>query len=160
MAYFLLPVLAIYFASGWRQGTNIVSGVVAIMGILCLVFLKSAPSGHPATTRTPFDWTLLRDMRLWSYALLYSGFVIGIRGTQTWIAIYAADVSSERTMAVNEAVVRGGLLACRLLDRRPGGRVLAAGKLSDVLRGALPRTVVLVAWLVLGRCSCRSSPWE
>jgi MFS family permease len=153
MAYFLLPVLAIYFASGWRQGTNMVAGVIVIIGILCLVFLKSAPSGQPATTRTPFDWTLLRDMQLWSYALLYSGFVIGIRGTQTWIAVYAADVYiGAHGMAVNQAVVSGGLLA--LLAYSIAGRGFGcslAGKMSDMLaRRGVPRVVVLVGWLVLG----------
>lgn len=153
MAYFLLPVLAIYFASGWRQGTNMVAGVIAIMGVLCLLFLKSAPSGHPATTRTPFDWTLLRDLQLWSYALLYSGFVVGIRGTQTWIAIYAADVYiGAHGMAVNQAVVSGGLLALvaySLLGRAVGCSL--AGKMSDMLaRRGVPRTAVLVGWLLLG----------
>ena len=153
MAYFLLPVLAVYFASGWRQGTNMVAGVIAIVGILCLTFLKSAPSGQQATTRTPFDWTLLRDMQLWSYALLYSGFVVGIRGTQTWIAIYAADVYiGAHGMAVNQAVVSGGLLA--LVGYSVVGRAAGcslAGKMSDILaRRGVPRTAVLVGWLVLG----------
>lgn len=153
MAYFLLPVLAVYFSSGWRQGTNMVAGVIAVIGILCLVFLKSAPLGQQATTKTPFDWTLLRDMQLWSYALLYSGFVVGIRGTQTWIAIYAADVYiSAHGMPVNQAVVSGGLLALlaySLVGRAAGCSL--AGKLSDILaRRGVPRTAVLVGWLVVG----------
>ncbi|MBF8300979.1 MAG: hypothetical protein HW394_1349 [Acidobacteria bacterium] len=153
MAYFLLPVLAIYFASGWRQGTNMVAGVIAVMGILCLVFLKSAPVGQQATTKSPFDWSLLRDMQLWSYAFLYSGFVVGIRGTQTWIAIYAADVYiSAHGLPVNQAVVSGGLLALlaySLVGRAAGCSL--AGKLSDILaRRGVPRTAVLVGWLVVG----------
>ena len=83
MAYFLLPVLAIYFASGWRQGMDMMAAAIAIMGVLCIAFLKSAPAGHQATTQRPFDVKLLGDTQLWCYALIYSGFVIGIRGTQT-----------------------------------------------------------------------------
>jgi sugar phosphate permease len=45
-AYFLLPVLAVYFASGWRQGTNIIAGAIGVIAILCVVFLSPRP---PAT---------------------------------------------------------------------------------------------------------------
>lgn len=153
MAYFLLPVLTIYFASGWRQGTVMVAAAIAVIGFLCLVCLKSAPAGRQATTKTPFDWTLLRDMQLWSFAFLYAGFVVGIRGTQTWIAVYAADVYiSAHGMPVNQAVVRGGLLAMlaySLVGRAVGCSL--AGKLSDILaRRGVPRTAVLVGWLVVG----------
>ena len=153
MAYFMLPVLAIYFSSGWREGTNMIAGVIAVIGVLCLLFLRSAPSGRQATTKTPFDWTLLRDMQLWSYAFLYSGFVVGIRGTQTWIAIYATDVYiSAHGMDVNQAIVSGGLLALvaySLVGRAAGCSL--AGKLSDVLaKRGVPRTAVLVGWLVVG----------
>src|SRR5688572_12156516 len=123
-AYFLLPVLAIYFASGWRQGTNMIAGAIGAIAILCVVFLKSAPSGQLATTRKPFDWALLRDPQLWCYALLYSGFVVGIRGTQTWIAVYVADVNiAEYGMPLNQAVVYGGffaLVAYSVLGRAVG----------------------------------------
>ena len=153
MAYFVLPVLAVYFSSGWREGTNMVATAIAVIGILCLASLKSAPAGRQATTKTPFDRTLLRDMRLWSYAFLYSGFVVGIRSSQSWIAIYATDVYiSAHGMEVNQAIVRGRLLAlvAYSLVGRAGGCSLA-GKLSDILalRG-VPRTAVLVGWLVLG----------
>ena len=85
---------------------------IAIMGILCIMFLKSAPAGHKPTTRKPFDWKLLGDVQLWCYAFIYSGFVIGIRGTQTWMAVYATDVYvSSYGLRLNQAVVSGGLLA-------------------------------------------------
>jgi MFS family permease len=153
MAYLLLPVLSIYFASGWRQGTNMVAGVIAIMGLLCIAFLKSAPAGQAATTRRPFDRALLRDVQLWSYGFLYSGFVVGIRGTQAWLAVYIADVYiAERGMSVNQAVVGGGLLA--LIAYSVIGRAIGcplAGKLSDVLaRRGISRTTVLIGWLVIG----------
>lgn len=151
-AYFLLPVLAIYFASGWRQGTNMIAGAIGAIAILCVVFLKSAPSGQQATTRKPFDWALLRDPQLWCYALLYSGFVVGIRGTQTWIAVYVADVNiAEYGMSLNQAVVYGGffaLVAYSVLGRAVGCPL--AGKLTDILaRRGISRTAVLMGWLAL-----------
>ena len=153
MAFFLLPILAIYFASGWRQGMNMIAIAIAVMGVLCLVFLRSAPSSEMATTRKPFDRTMLRDVQLWCYAFLYSAFVVGIRLTQAWIAVYAADVYiSERGMALNDAVVAGGLLA--LLSYSLTGRALGcplAGKMSDALaKRGISRTAVLFLWLVIG----------
>lgn len=153
MAFFLLPVVAIYFASGWRQGMNVLALVIAIMGVFCLALLKSAPSNRPATTKHPFDWSMLRDVQLWCYAFLYSGFVVGIRLTQAWIGVYAADVYiSERGMALNEAVVAGGLLA--MLAYSLTGRAIGcptAGKLSDAFaRRGISRTAVLIMWLFVG----------
>jgi MFS family permease len=151
MAYFLLPVLSIYFASGWRQGMHMIAAAIAIMGVLCIVFLKSAPAGQQATTRHPFDWKLLGDIQLWCYAFIYSGFVIGIRGTQTWMAVYAADVYISRYgVALNQAVVAGGLLA--LIAYSLVGRAMGcpmAGKLSDIFaRLGISRTAVLIGWLI------------
>src|SRR6266850_2600692 len=112
MAYYLLPVLSVYFASGWRQGMNMTAAVIALAGVVCIAFLRSAPAGQKATTRRPFEPGLLRDPQLWCYAFIYTGFVIGIRGTQTWMAVYAADVYiSKYGTALNQAVVAGGLLA-------------------------------------------------
>jgi MFS transporter, OPA family, sugar phosphate sensor protein UhpC len=153
MAFFLLPVVAIYFASGWRQGMNMLALVVAVMGVLCLTFLKSAPSGRPATTKNPFDWNMLRDTQLWCYAFLYSGFVVGIRLTQAWIGVYAADVYiADRGMSLNEAVVAGGLLA--MLAYSLAGRAVGcpvAGKMSDAFAArGISRTAVLIGWLIVG----------
>ena len=153
MAFFLLPVLAIYFASGWREGMNMIALAIAVMGVLCLAFLKSAPSGEVATTRKPFDWSMLGDVQLWCYAFLYSAFVVGIRLTQAWIAVYAADVYIfERGMSLNDAVVAGGLLA--LLAYSLTGRAIGcplAGKMSDALAArGISRTAVLFLWLIVG----------
>ena len=153
MAFFLLPVLAIYFASGWREGMNMIALAIAVMGVLCLAFLKSAPSGEVATTRKPFDWSMLGDVQLWCYAFLYSAFVVGIRLTQAWIAVYAADVYIfERGMSLNDAVVAGGLLA--LLAYSLTGRAIGcplAGNMSDALAArGISRTAVLFLWLIVG----------
>ena len=151
MAYFMLPVLAVYFASGWRQGMDMMAAAIAVMGVLSIAFLKSAPAGHQATTRRPFDVKLLGDMQLWSYALIYSGFVIGIRGTQTWMAVYATDVYiSKYGLALNQAVVAGGLLALvaySLIGRAVGCPL--AGKITDMFaKRGVSRTAVLMGWLI------------
>jgi len=150
MAYYLLPVLSVYFASGWRQGMNMTAAAIAVTGVVCIAFLRSAPAGQKATTRRPFEPSLLRDPQLWCYAFIYTGFVIGIRGTQTWMAVYAADVYiSKYGTALNQAVVAGGLLAFvaySLIGRTIG--VPLAGKLLDVLaRRGISRTAVLIGWL-------------
>ena len=153
MAFFLLPVLSIYFASGWRQGMVFIAAAIALMGVISLAAFRSAPAGQRATTAKPFDRGLLKDPQLWCYALLYSAFVIGIRETQTWMAVYAADVYiGKYGVALNQAVVQGGLLA--LFAYSLVGRVVGcpfAGKMSDVLaKRGMSRTAVLIGWLIVG----------
>ena len=152
-AYALLPILSVYFASGWRQGMHMIAGAITLIGLLCLAMFRSAPPGEVATTRKPFEWRMLRDLQLWCYAFLWSGFVIGIRITQIWIAVYAADVYiSGRGMPLSQAVVAGGLLALTAysLVGRAAGCPLA-GRFSDLcVRRGISRTAVLIGWLVLG----------
>jgi len=150
-AYALLPILSIYFASGWRQGMHMLAAAIALMGVLTLLWFRSAPSGMVAKSRDSFDWSALRDVQVWCYAFMWSGFVIGIRIAQIWIAVYAADVYiSAYGMTVNQAVVRGGvlaLLAFSLVGRAAGCPL--AGRMSDVLvRRGLSRTAVIIGWLV------------
>jgi hypothetical protein len=93
----------------------------------------------------------LREPRLWAYALMFCAFIVGLRGTQTWLVAYAADViAAQDGIALKDAVVRAGLLVTvgySILGRGVG--VPLAGKLCDalVLRG-IPRTAVSLAWLV------------
>ena len=111
-AYFLLPVLAIYFASGWRQGTNMIAGAIGVIAIVCVVFLKSAPSANKRRRESRSTGRCSGIRSWWCYAFLYSGFIVGIRGTQTWIAVYVADVSIDAYgTSVNQAVVYGGFFA-------------------------------------------------
>ncbi len=151
-AFFLLPVLAIYFASGWRSATNWMAAVIAVMAVVCFAFLRSAPPAQQATTSKPFPLALLGDMRLWCYAVVYMGFMIGVRNAQAWTAIYATDVyMSAHGFDLNAAVVAGGVLATvaySLLGRGVG--VPVTGRLSDALvkRGVTRMTLVFV-WLTL-----------
>jgi MFS transporter, OPA family, sugar phosphate sensor protein UhpC len=151
-AFFVLPVLAIYFASGWRTATNWMAFGIAGIAVTCFLFLRSAPPTHRATTKTPFPIALLADLRLWCYAIVYCGFIIGVRNAQAWTAIYVTDVyTMAHGMELNAAVVAAGVLvmgAYSILGRGLG--VPAAGWLSDVLlkRGISRMTLVFI-WLVV-----------
>ena len=151
-AFFLLPVISIYFASGWRRGTNILALGVGVMAIMCWMFLRSDPDPRHVEVKTPFEWRLLADPQLWCYALLFSAFIVAVRNVQAWTAVYVTDVYiATRGLDVNTAVVAGGVLvtiAYSLFGRALG--VPLAGRLSDALftRG-WPRMVPVIAWLVL-----------
>ena len=151
-AFFLLPVISIYFASGWRRGTNILALGIAAMAVMCWTFLRSDPDPRHVEVKKPFEWRLLADPRLWSYALLFSAFIVAVRNVQAWTAVYVTDVYiATRAFDVNRAVVAGGVLvtvAYSLFGRGLG--VPLAGRLSDALvtRG-WSRMVAVIAWLVL-----------
>jgi MFS family permease len=149
VAFFVLPAMSIYIASGWRQATDMVAAAIAVVGILCLIFLRSSPPNAPRTMRKPFDAALLADPQLWAYTLLYSGFIMAIRIVQPWIAVYAADVYIDRGDGVKAAVLSGGLLAVMaysLLGRGVGCPL--AGRASDVaVKAGVSRTTVVVLWL-------------
>jgi MFS family permease len=151
-AYFLLPVLALSFAAGWRQATNTMAIALVAVALVCFAFLRSAPPGQPATTKKPFSWRLLGDPHLWCYAALFAGFMVGTRTGQAWIAIYLADVfSSAHGYESNAAVVTAGLfatIAYSLLGRGVG--VPLAGRLSDALvQRGVSRMAVIFGWLLL-----------
>jgi MFS family permease len=149
-AFFLLPVMSIYIASGWRQATDMVAGGLAVIGVLCAIFLRSAPPNRPATTRRPFDAALLKDPQLWAYTFLYCAFIMAVRIVQPWIAVYAADLYLERGLGINDAVLGGGLLAVvaySLLGRGVGCPL--AGRASDAaLKAGIARTTVATFWLL------------
>src|SRR5688572_22787653 len=86
----VLPVLIVYAGSSWRGSTQLMAAIIAAVGVACLVSLKSAPAGQKATERKPFDRDILKDPRLWSFAALYSGFIIALRILPPWLPIFAA----------------------------------------------------------------------
>ncbi len=148
-AFFLLPAMSIYIATGWRQATDMVAAALALIGVLCLMFLRSAPPNLPATTRKPFDAALLADPQLWAYTFLYSAFIMAIRIVQPWIAVYAADMYLAHGLDMKSAVLSGGLLAVvaySLLGRGVGCPL--AGRASDIaLKAGVSRTIVAMLWL-------------
>jgi sugar phosphate permease len=149
-AFFLLPAMSIYIATGWRQATDMVAGALAVIGILSLIFLRSAPPNLAPTMRKPFDAALLADPQLWAYTFLYSSFIMAIRIVQPWIAVYASDLYIARGVDMKTAVLSGGLLAVvaySLLGRGVGCPL--AGRASDAaLRAGVQRTTVAMSWLV------------
>jgi MFS family permease len=149
-AFFVLPAMSIYIASGWRQATDMVAAALAVIGVLCLMFLRSAPPNRPATTRKPFDVALLGDSQLWAYTFLYSAFIMAIRIVQPWIAVYAADIYIANGGTLQSAVLSGGLLAVvtySILGRGVGCPL--AGRASDwAVRAGVPRTTVATGWLI------------
>jgi MFS family permease len=151
-AFFLLPIISIYFASGWRQGMSVIAALIAIVGVLCLIFLRSGPIARPRASASPFDWTLLGDPTLWSHTFLFCAFIVGLRGTQTWLVVYVTEVYLAKAhLALNDAVVAGGLLVTvtySLLGRGLGCPL--GGKLSDILaKRGVSRVTLAVAWLSL-----------
>ena len=149
-AFFLLPAMSIYVASGWRQATDMVAIGLAVIGVLCAIALRSAPPNRPATTTRPFEARLLADPQLWAYTFLYSAFIMAVRIVQPWIPVYAADLYLARGQTTNAAVLGGGLLAViaySLLGRGVGCPL--AGRASDAaLRAGIARTTVATFWLV------------
>ncbi len=151
-AFFLLPIVSIYLASGWRRGTHILALGLAAMALMCWIFLRSDPDPRRVEVKKPFDWRLLADPRLWCFTLLFSGFIVGVRNAQAWTAVYVTDVYlATRGFDVNTAVVAGGVLvtiAYSLFGRGLG--VPLSGRVADALfKRGWPRMVPVIASLVL-----------
>jgi sugar phosphate permease len=148
-ANFIVPLLTVYVASGWRQSTEIVAALIAVAAVACAVFLRSAPPGHQATDRKPFEWVLVRDVQLWAFTLVYSGSIISLRILPVWLPIYAADIYISRGMSVPQAAVAGGALSTMYLaGRLLGGPVM--GFVSDrLLARGIARTSLAMGFLLL-----------
>jgi len=129
-AHLIVPYLAIHVASAWRPSTEIVAGIIAVIGVACVIFLRSAPPGQPAIERKPLDWATVKDLRLWSFIFVYSGSIIAIRVLPPWLPIYAADIYISRGMPLEKAVIAAGVLSTLYLAGRLIG-VPACGFVSD-----------------------------
>jgi hypothetical protein len=95
---------------------------------------------------------MLVDGRLWSYTLLHSACMVGIRISQAWLVLYATDVYiSTRGFSLNAAVVAAGVLATvgySLVGR--GLCVPILGRISDaVLKRGKSRTTLAIASLAI-----------
>jgi MFS family permease len=145
----ILPYVALYIASGWRQSTEIVAILIAVSAVACLAFLRSAPPGHQATTRNPFDWAVVKDVRLWGFTFIYSGSIICLRILPPWLPFYGADIYLSKGMPFNEAVVAGAALSMPyLLGRLLGGP--AMGFVSDrILVLGVSRRTLAIGFLLL-----------
>jgi sugar phosphate permease len=148
-ANLVLPYVAVYITSGWRQSTEIVAAIIAVAAILCVVFLRSAPPGHQATERKPLDWAMVKDLRLWAFIFVYSGSIISLRILPPWLPVYAADIYISRGMTLGRAVVAGGALSTMYLaGRLIGGPIM--GFASDrLLARGISRKTLAIGFLLL-----------
>src|SRR5436309_4803537 len=146
-ANLIVPYLAINVASGWRQSTEILAGIIGGIGVACVLFLRSAPPGQHATVRKPLDWAIVRDLHLWCFILVYSGSIIAIRILPLWLPIYAADIYINQGMPLERAVLAAGVLSTLYLAGRLAG-VPLAGFISDRLMSrGISRTSLAIAFL-------------
>jgi MFS family permease len=135
--------------NGWRPSMQGLAVIVALIGVLCVAFLRSAPDGQPASARRPLDLKTLKDVQLWSFILVYSGSIIAIRILPPWLPIYAADIYISRGRPLNEAVIAAGVLSSVYLAGRLMG-VPVCGSISDrlVSRG-ISRNSLAIGFLLL-----------
>lgn len=148
-AYLILPYLAIHVASGWRPSTEILAAIIAVIGVLCVAFLRSAPPGLQATRRKPLDWATVKDLQLWSFILVYSGSIIAIRILPVWLPFYAADIYISRGLPVNQAVIAAGLLTTLYLAGRLVG-VPLCGFVSDrLVTFGISRSALAIGFLLV-----------
>jgi MFS family permease len=146
-ANLIVPLLATLV--GWRLSTDLVAGIVAVIGVLCIAFIRSTPPGQTRTERRPLEWATVRNLQLWSYILVYSGSIIAIRVLPPWLPIYAADIYISRGMPLNQAVIAAGVLSTLYLAGRLIG-VPLCGFVSDRLthRG-ISRNSLAIGFLFL-----------
>src|SRR3989449_10940481 len=148
-ANLIVPYLAINVASGWRQSTEILAAIVAVIAIACVAFLRSAPPGQQATERKPFEWSLVKNVQLWCFILVYSGSIISIRILPPWLPIYAADIYISRGMPLSRAVIAAGVLSTLYLAGRVVG-VPLIGFISDrLLTKGISRNSLAIGFLLL-----------
>lgn len=146
-ANLVLPWLAASIA--WRQSTEIVAGAIAVAAFACVAFLRSAPPGHQATERRPFDWAIMKDLRLWAFTFVYAGSIISLRILPPWLPVYAADIYISKGMQLQSAVLAGGALSTfYLVGRLVGGPIM--GFVSDrLLARGISRKALAIAFLLL-----------
>jgi MFS transporter, OPA family, sugar phosphate sensor protein UhpC len=155
---YILPYIAIYLTSGWRQSTEMVAAVCAVSAVACFVFLRSAPPGQPATERKSLEWPVVKDARLWGYIFVYSGSIISLRILPPWLPVYAADIYMSKGMPLAKAAAAGAALSTPyLLGRLVGGPLM--GFVSDRLvpRGVSRRSIA-IGFLLLSAIHFQALP--
>jgi len=144
----ILPAL-VAMSFTWRSSTALLAAIIAVVGVVCAVFLRSAPQGVQAVEKKPFDWTIVRDLNLWAYTSIYSGSIVAIRTVFPWLAIYATDIYISKGMDAKQAAVTGGLLSTAYLLGRLIG-VPVAGFVSDrLISYGISRKSIAVGFLFL-----------
>jgi MFS family permease len=141
-AQVILPML-VAMSFTWRSSTVILAAVIAGIGLLCALLLKSPPQ-YAAASRKPFDWSILRDLNLWGFTAIYSGSIIAIRILVPWLPIYATDIYLSQGMETKAAALAGGVLSTLYLAGRATG-VPIAGYVSDrlITRGISRKSIAV-----------------
>jgi sugar phosphate permease len=154
----ILPYVAVYIASGWRQSTEIVAAITMASAVACFAFLRSAPAGQQATEPKPFDWSLIGDSKLWAFILVYSGSIISLRILPPWLPIYGADIFMSQGMPLAKAAVAGAALSTPyLLGRLVGGPLM--GFTSDrLLARGISRSTLAIGFLLLSAALFKIMP--
>ena len=171
-AYVLLPAIQIYLLqdsllpfSGWRAATALMALLLAIVGLLCFVLLRSYPvSPHPDRpinhlhTVPPLKRenerkndvappSALKDPVLWLLGGYFASGIIVLRLVSGWLVIFAADVSAHTWGLDREtAVMMGGLIGLLYTIGHVTGSPVV-GRFSDRLLG---RGVNRIAIATLG----------
>ncbi|MEC4673008.1 MAG: MFS transporter [Nitrospirota bacterium] len=183
-AFLLLPVLHVYFldnalfpVSGWQGAILFVALLVAVLGLVCWMFLRSFPkeisnsheqSSHivsPPVSKKGAE-SIIRDPVLWCLGGYFAAGVIALRLVPGWLTIYASELfQNEGGFLQTEAVIAGGVIGTvYTVGHVIGSPVL--GKISDVFIGrGLSRFALASIILGLGAVSVTclalpfASPW-
>ena len=183
-AFLLLPVLHVYFldnallpVSGWRGSILFVALLVAVLGLVCWIFLRSFPEktnhtrepssqiGPPPVSKNSAE-SLIRDPVLWCLGGYFAAGIIALRLVPGWLTIYASELYQVKWgLLQTESVIAGGVIGTvYTVGHVFGSPVL--GKISDVFMGrGLSRFTFASIILGLGAASVGclalpfASPW-
>ncbi len=155
-AFFLMPFLTVYVLndsvfpiSGWRGALVVVALILGILGVICLLFLRSYPSGLNSSLSLGAVQPILRinqpekesvssfqafyDPTFWLLGALFSASLIALRLVPAWISLYASDIFFVGwNYGRDAAVVAGGVIGVLYTIGHIFGSPLL-GKLSDWL---------------------------
>src|SRR6185503_4801183 len=94
-------------------------------------------------------WTVVRDLRLWAFTLIYSGSIISLRILPPWLPVYGADIYLNQGMPLAKAAIAGAALSSPyLLGRLVGGPLM--GFVSDRLRArGISRSTLAIGFVLL-----------
>ncbi len=178
-AFLLLPLLGIYFlnrpdlaTSGWRAAMVAIAALIAGIGVICLVLLRSDPSESVARTSAVASFTKkqrgpwLSDPALWLLGLYFAAGIVALRLVPAWLPLYATDLYRARWGYAQEAaVVAGGAIGVIYVIGHVVGSPLI-GRLSDfLLARGISRILVAasglaVSTVVFGLLAVpMASPW-
>lgn len=172
-AFLLLPVLEIYViqqsgfpVAGWRGSLVLIAGLVVLIGLLCLLLLRSmpawadervsaAPRNPPGLApqgwqQEPTGQRLLTDPLLWLLGGYWAAAVVGLRLVPGWLTLYATDLYRvESGLDQDAAILAGGSLGLLYVLGHVLGSPVAGGLSDRIIRYPLSRIGVASAGLAL-----------